>query len=30
MFAGVITIEIQPGRIEEANSIYRDSVIPAA
>lgn len=30
MYARVITIQIQPGRIEEANGIYRDSVIPAA
>lgn len=30
MYARVITVQIQPGRIEEANSIYHDSVIHAA
>lgn len=30
MFARVITIQIQPGKIEEAITIYRDTVIPAA
>ena len=30
MYARTVTIQLQPGRTEEAVSIYRDSVIPAA
>lgn len=30
MFARVITVHAQPGKIEEAATLYRDSVIPAA
>ena len=30
MFARVITVQAQPGKIDEAAMLYRDSVIPAA
>ena len=30
MFARVITVHAQPGKIDEAATFYRDSVIPAA
>lgn len=30
MFARVITVQAQPGKIDEAATLYRDSVIPAA
>ena len=30
MFARVITVHAQPGKIDEAAAVYRDSVIPAA
>jgi len=30
MHARVVTVQIQPGKIDEAVSIYRDSVMPAA
>jgi heme-degrading monooxygenase HmoA len=30
MFARVITVQAQPGKIEEAAMIYSDSIIPAA
>jgi heme-degrading monooxygenase HmoA len=30
MFARVITVQTQPGKIDEAATLYRDSVIPAA
>jgi heme-degrading monooxygenase HmoA len=30
MHARVTTVQIQPEKIDEANSIFRDSVIPAA
>lgn len=30
MHARVVTIQVQAGKVEEAVSIYRDSVIPAA
>ncbi|MHB1201101.1 MAG: antibiotic biosynthesis monooxygenase family protein [Polaromonas sp.] len=30
MFARLITVHAQPGKIEEAATLYRDSVIPAA
>ena len=30
MFARVITVHAQPGKIEEAATLYRDAIIPAA
>ena len=30
MFARVITVHAQPGKIDEAATLYRDSIIPAA
>jgi len=30
MFARVITVHVQPGKIDEAATVYRDSIIPAA
>lgn len=30
MFARVITVNVQPGKIDEAATVYRDSIIPAA
>ena len=30
MFARVITVHAQPGKIDEAATVYRDSIIPAA
>ena len=30
MFARVITVQAQPGKVDEAAMLYRDSVIPAA
>lgn len=30
MFAQVVRIQIQPGKIDEAIAIFRDSVVPAA
>ena len=30
MFARVITVNAQPGKIDEAATLYRDSVVPAA
>lgn len=30
MFARVITVHAQPGKIDEAAAVYRDSIIPAA
>lgn len=30
MHARVVTVQIQPGKIDEATRIYRDSVVPAA
>ncbi len=30
MYARVTTVQIQPGKMEEAIRIYRDSVVPAA
>jgi heme-degrading monooxygenase HmoA len=30
MFARVITVQAQPGKIDEAATVYRDSIIPAA
>ena len=30
MYSRVVTIQVQPGKTEEAVRIYRDSVIPAA
>ena len=30
MFARVITVNAQPGKIDEAATVYRDSIIPAA
>ncbi|MDP2659103.1 MAG: antibiotic biosynthesis monooxygenase [Dehalococcoidia bacterium] len=29
MFARVVTVQVQPGKADEATSIYRDSVVPA-
>ncbi|MFQ6050638.1 MAG: antibiotic biosynthesis monooxygenase family protein [Candidatus Hydrothermarchaeota archaeon] len=30
MHARVVTVQIQPGKMEETISLYRDSVVPAA
>ena len=30
MYAQVVRIQIQPGKVDEAMSIFRDSVLPAA
>jgi len=30
MHARVVTVQVQPGKIDEAIRIYRDSVVPAA
>ena len=30
MFARVITVHAQPGKIEEAATLYRDAIIPSA
>lgn len=30
MYAGVVVVQIQPGKMDEAIRIYRDSVVPAA
>ena len=30
MYARVVTVQIQPGKMDEMISIYRDSVVPAA
>ena len=30
MYARVVTVQIQPGKMDEGTDIYRDSVVPAA
>lgn len=30
MYARVITVQTQPGKIAEATAVYRDSILPAA
>ena len=30
MYAGVVTVQVLPGRMDEAIQVYRDSVVPAA
>jgi len=30
MYARVVTVQVQPGKMDEMISIYRDSVVPAA
>ena len=30
MYARLVTVQIQQGKVDEANNLYRDSVVPAA